>query len=488
MKKVILIVFVLFVGVSLYAQDTTANLPDRWTLEECIDYARQHNLQVRVSELNLMDSKVLLDQSKAERYPNLNASSGLQHSVGRSINPLTNAIIDQPNTSHDYNLSSRVNLFSGFTQQNIIQQNKANFRANEFELAGTINDITLQIVTGYTNILFNKELLANAEATLRVSELQRERTRKQVEAGALPQASLYELEAQYAGDELAVINATNSLELAKLNMKQLLLIPANRGFNVVDPELELESTQEYPVSAQEVFEIAEDSQPIILAVDERIKSSEFGYKAARGNLYPSLTAQGGLYSAYSSAAREGMLPRPGSPLIDVEKPIGYFYDADNNQVPVVYPTKEATELEENNYMNQLQYSFRRYVGVSLNIPVFNGYSARSAVSRARIQHDQARLQSRIVRQDLRQTIEQAAQDVKAAALTFRSNQNLVRSQREAFRSAEQRFNLGATNAVDYNLAKANLDVALSNLIRAKYDYIFKTKVLDFYQNKPLSFD
>lgn len=487
MKKVILTLFVLLGNISLHAQETPERYQEQWTLEECIEYARQHNLQVKGSELALLGTKVELERSKAERFPSLNAGGGYSYSVGRSVNPFTNIIENNPISSQNYYISSNVTLFNGFSQQNIIRQNKAEFKANEFELASTINDISLRIVTAYTSILFNKELLANAEAQLKVSELQRERTRRQVEVGSLPQASLYELESQYASDELSVINAINNLELAKLNLKQLLQIPATEPFNIVDPELELNDVQEYPVSAQEVYDVAEDTQPAILAVDERIISSEFGLRAAKGYLYPSITAQGGLYTNYSSVAPD-ILPAEGTEMETFEVPIGYYYGPDNTPQIVYSAEQRPLEFQENTYLNQLDYNFRRNVGVSLNIPIFNGYSARSAVSRARIQQDQAQLQARIARQELRQAIEQATQDVKAAALTYRSNLNLVRSQREAFRSAEQRFNLGAANAVDFNLAKTNLDVAESNLIRAKYDYIFKTKILDFYLNKPLSFE
>lgn len=486
MKKFSLFVFALLAGFGAYAQQG-GQIPSQWTLEECIEYARQHNLQVKQSELGLMSSKVELDRSKADLFPTLNAGGSYTNSVGRSIDPFTNVIIDRPVTSQSYFASSSVTLFNGFAKQNAIRQNKAAFKANEFELAAMRNNISLQIVTAYTNILFNRELLENAEARLRATLLQEERTRKQVEVGALAQAALFEIEAQAASDELAVTNAVNALELAKLNLKQLLQLPAGQPLNIVDPELELENVQEYPVSAAEVYDIAEDTQPVINAVDARIVSSEYGLRAAKGSMLPSISAQGGVSTAYSSAAPE-VLPAEGSEMEDIQVPIGFYLDQDNAPQPVYTVQERPIEFQENTYFNQLDFNLRRFVSVNLNIPLFNGFRTRAAVSQARISQDRAQLQAQIARQQLRQTIEQAAQDVKAAALTFRSNQNLVRSQREAFRSAEQRFNLGAANAVDYNIAKTNLDVAESNLIRAKYDYIFKTKILDFYLNKPLSFN
>jgi outer membrane protein len=483
MKKISVFILALLSGFGAMAQQASQT-PTRWTLEECLDYARQHNLQVKQSELGLLSSKIELDRSKADLYPTLNAGGSYSYSVGRSIDPVTNGVVDEPLGQQSTFINTGVTLFNGFAKQNTIKQNKTAFKANEFELAATKNNISLQIVTAYTNILFNRELLANAEARLRATRLQMERTQKQVEVGALAQASLFEIEAQGASDELAVTNASNSLELAKLNLKQLLQLPASQSVEIVDPELELEEVKEYPVSAEEVYDVAEDTQPAINAADTRVISSQYGLRAAKGYLLPSISAQAGINTAYASLSRP--LPIPGTEREEVV-PVGFYLDENNAQQPV-YIVDDVSDYEELDYFGQLDYNLRRYAQVSLNIPIFNGFQTRSAVSRARITQDRAQLEAQITRQQLRQTIEQAAQDVKAAALTYRSTENQVRSLREAFRSAEQRFNLGAANAVDYNIAKTNLDVAESNFIRAKYDYIFKTKILDFYLNKPLSFN
>lgn len=481
MKKLSLFFLSMLFGYAGFTQES-----NQWTLEECIEYAHQHNLQVKQSQLDLLSSKVELDRSKADLFPTLNAGTGFSNAVGRSIDPFTNVMIDEPVTSQNYSLTSGLTLFNGFSQQNIIKQNKALFKANEFELAQMKNDISLQIVTAYTNILFNKELLAQAESQMQATQSQLDRTRRQVEVGVLPQASLFEIQAQLASDELRMTDAMNNLEFARLNLKQLLQLPADTSIEIVDPEVELEEVQEYPVSAGEVYEVAEQTQPGIAAADARIEGSRLGLRAAKGNLLPSVSAQGGFVTNYSSAAPD-FIPVEGSSTITEAQPMGYFVTPEGRETVFVETTRPE-HMQEFNYTDQLDYNLRRFVQVNLNIPIFNGFQTRSNVGQARIRQDQAQLQSQITRQQLRQTIEQAAQDVKAAALTFRSNTNQVRSLREAFRSAEQRFNLGAANAVDFNIAKTNLDVAESNLIRAKYDYIFKTKILDFYQNKPLSFD
>lgn len=448
MKRIYLLIFALLPALEGFAQEEKGPA-NQWSLQECIEYAREHNLQVKQSQLGLLSEKVELVRSKADLYPTLNAGANYNYSVGRNIDPFTNEVVDRPTSQQSYYLSSDVALFNGFRKQYLIKQNKASLEAVGFELAGTINNISLQVISAYTRILFNRELLETAERRLEATGLQQERTAKQVEVGVLPQASLFEIQAQYASDELAVTEAQNNFELALLNLKQLLRLPAEESVNIVDPEIELEFAEVFPVSAEEIYEVAEDTQPVINAVDAWVVSSEYGLKAAKGALYPTIAAQGDVFSSYSNT---------------------------------------ATVPGDFSYFDQLDLTLRRSVSLRLNIPIFNGLSARSTVSRARIAQDRAQLQAQIARQELRETIELAVQDVKAAALTYRSTLNQVKSLEEAFRSAEQRFNLGAANAVDYNISKTNLDVARSNLIRAKYDYIFKTEILDFYLNEPLSFE
>lgn len=193
MIKISFFVFAFFASASVLAQQT-GEPEDQWTLQECIEYAEKHNLQVKQSELSLLSSKVELERSKADLYPTLNGGSSLSYSVGRTINPVDNEFIDDPVTYQNYSLSSGVTLFNGFSKQNLIKQNKLEFKANELELAGIRNNISMRIASAYLDILFSMELLENAKTQLRTSGLQVERTRKQVEVGTLPQASLYELE------------------------------------------------------------------------------------------------------------------------------------------------------------------------------------------------------------------------------------------------------------------------------------------------------
>jgi outer membrane protein len=489
MKKVLLAGGLLLLGYIAQAQEPQANLDrnKRWTLQELVEYAYRHNLQVRQSELDLLSSQVELKRSKLDLLPDLNANANYAYSVGRSIDPITNLIIDRPITSQNYGINSGVTLFNGFALRNTIKQNNLNYEARQNDLADIRNDIGLNVATAYLNILLNQELLRNAEARLVSSSTQLERTQKLVDAGSQARANYFEVNAQVANDRLAVTNAQNNLELARLNLKQLLQIAAEETLLLEIPDFELDNVTPYPMAPSAVYEIAEANQPDIKAADLRVEGAELGIDVAKGNLWPVISAGAGASTAYSSIAPPVLLT--GRRSVQVLDTVGFFSDAGNNTVYVTdtVNTETFTNFEENTYFNQLDFNLRRFVQVGINIPIFNGYRARSSVAQARISADRARIQQQQVRQQLRQNIEQAALDVQAAALSYRATKEQVNSLQEAFRATEQRFNLGASSALDYSVAKANLDAAEANFIRSKYDYIFRTKVLDFYRGQPLSF-
>ncbi|EMR01117.1 TolC family protein [Cesiribacter andamanensis] len=485
MKKFsMLMLLLLGGGVYSYAQQAPVNT--RWTLQEAVEYASRHNLQVEQSRLDVMSNQIELKRSKFDLAPTLNAGAGASYSVGRSINPFTNVIEDAAISSQNYFLSSNVTLFNGFSKVNTLRQNQLDLRASEYDLAAVQNDVALNVATAFINILFNQELLASAQARQEASQIQLERTQRQVDAGALPRASYFEIQAQVAGDQLAVTNALNALELAKLNLKQLLQLPADQPMEIVVPQIALDTVQAYEVASTEIYQVAEENQPVIKAAELRQSSSELGVLISRSGYWPTITANAGVQTAYSSLAPD-VLPREGSAFRRDTVAIG-FTGTEPDYMPVYTIRQQPVDFQDNTYFNQLDYNLRRFVSVNLNIPIFNGWSARSRVGQSRIVAERARLQDTQARQQLRQTIEQASLDVQAAALSYRASQNQVASLREAYRATEQRFNYGSATSLDFNLAKSNLDVAEANFIRAKYEYIFKTKVLDFYLGKPITFE
>lgn len=482
-RKNCLLFFVAFVTfTAVKGQNKDQN--KAWSLQECVEYAIRNNIQVKQSSLNTKVEEVNLSQSKANLLPNLNGNTSYSYNVGRSVNPFTNIIVDQPVSAHNASLSSSVTLFNGFQKVNTIKRNKLLLNASQYTYEDTQNEITLQVITAYMNILLNNELLENAELRLVTTDMQLERTSRLVAAGSLPESNLLEIQAQRANDELEIINAKNNIAIATLNLKQLMQLPAQEGMDVVVPEVETPDESDMLAPLSDIYNTALALQPDVKAAEAREESAEYDVSIAQGNRLPSITASGFLGTSYSSVA-DDMLPKEGSPFTQIEVPVGYL--ANDPTQTVVTSQSIPSEYTENTYWNQLDFNLRRGVSIDMSIPIFNGWQTKSAVSRAKINREMATLDVVNTKNALRQNIEQAYLDVQAAQQRYAATKKQVEALQEAFRVNEQKFNLGVINALDYNLAKTNLNVAESDMIQSKYDFVFKTKILDFYQGKPLSF-
>ncbi len=482
-KKNCLLLFVALVTCTI-AKGQSGEQIKAWSLQECVEYAVRNNIQVKQGQLNTKVDEVILSQSKANLLPNLNGNTSYSHNVGRSVNPFTNIIVDQPVSSHNVSLSSSVTLFNGFQKTNTIKRNKVLLNASQYTAEDIQNDVTLQVITAYMNILLNNELLENAELRLVTTDMQLERTSKLVRAGSLPESNILEIQAQRANDELDIINAKNNIAIATLNLKQLMQLPAQEEMDIVVPEVETPDEGGLVESLSEIYSTAVALQPDVKAAEARAEGAEYDVVIAQGNRMPSISASGFLGTAYSSVA-DDQLPKEGSAFTDIEVPVGYLAGDPNQKV--VSTRSIPVEYTENTYWNQLDFNLRRGVSIDMNIPIFNGWQTKSAVSRAKINSEVAALDVVNTKNVLRQNIEQAYLDVQAAQQRYAATKKQVEALQEAFRVNEQKFNLGVINALDFNLAKTNLNVAESDMIQSKYDYVFKTKILDFYQGKPLSF-
>ena len=465
----------------------------RFTLPECIDYAVKNNLSVRQSQWGVVSGEIALQQSKLDLLPSLNANTNLSYSVGRTIDQFTNLYTEAPVRQQDMGLSARVSLFNGLKRLNTIKRNKNNVEVSSLDLEATKNNITLDVITAYTQILLNTELLETANIQLLTTQSQLKRTRRLVEAGSLPRADALQLDAQVAQGETAIVDAENNLALAKLQLKQILQVPADQELTVTTPEVAVPEVTDLPASAEAVYEIAVSTLPAIRSADLQINSAERDIAIARADYYPSISLVGALGSSYSSVA-PSQIPEAGSENEQVVQPIGFFTLPANlgdvpagTQIPVSTVQERPLAFTENTYLNQLDFNLRRFVQLSLDIPIFNNWQVRSNVANTKIGLENARLNALNQRNVVRQNIEQAYLDAKSAAKSYAATQRQVAALQEAFKNTEVRYQAGAIDAVDYNQAKNELNSAESDLVRTKYNYVFSLKVLDFYQNKPLDF-
>ncbi|MCS6967336.1 MAG: TolC family protein [Cytophagales bacterium] len=449
----------------------------RWDLQRCINYALENNLQLKNSLLAIEAAQVNLLQSKMARLPNLNLGANQQWNQGRSIDFFTNLFTTQSVANFNISLNTNLIVFNGFRLSNAIKQNTAALQASQLDVAQAKNELMLNVVSAYLQVLLNKELLEVARTQLQTTVEQLQRTTNLIKAGALAEANQYDLLAQKANDQARLAVAENNFNIAIGRLKLLLQLPLDTPFEVVVPTLPDPSPQDLIMPPSEIFAIAQTHQPNVLSADKNVEVARYGIDLARGNAMPTISLFGSVLSGTSSQTRTNVF---GAPTVTV---IGFLTDDPTKTVSTLQ--SRIISSERTPYWEQLQNNFRNSIGFQIQVPIFNRYQVRTNIANAKIQHQRSQLQAEIVRNQLRQTIEQAYADAKAAQSQFIANQTRLKTLQDAFKIAEQRFNAGAINALEYTLARNNLNIAESDLVRAKFEYIFRMKILDFYAGKEL---
>ncbi|MCU0324287.1 MAG: TolC family protein [Spirosomaceae bacterium] len=475
----ILLFSICFVATQSIGQTTVNSASEKIGLQESIETALRNNISIRQSQLQVDRGINDVAESRYRRYPTVNGGTNLNAFLGRNINPFTNEIITNAVGSNGFGIQSRLLLFDGYQTRNNIELTQLTLNAANSDLQAIKNDISLRVAVAYINVLTQQDLLEVAQKQIEVTKIQLERSDKLVKAGALPETNLYDIKAQLANDELQEVNAQNNVESAKLTLKQLMNISADRNIEPIRIPIPDPSVQAYPLTAQQIYEIAIGYLPDVQAAETRIKMAQKSVDIAKGLKMPTVSASAG-WNTTTTTAAERMI---ASGTID-KRNLGNV-DFNGQKIPLVIETP-GTISEKIPYFSQFTGNMNTNVGVSLQVPIFNGYNAKFRLAGAQIQQKQSELQADNTKIQIRQSIDQAYINMSNAAKRYTSTQNQVRALEETFRAAEARLGAGSINTLDYNIAKTNLDRAKANLVLAKYDYVFRTKVLDFYQNKPLS--
>lgn len=431
----------LFLGLLLLGFSIVGSAQEKWSLQKCIDYALENNIQIKRQALNTVYNENQLNQAKSDILPNLNAGVSNNYSFGRSLNN-DNVYEDVNSTQLNGYISSNITLFNGFILQNTIDQRDLDLQASIFDLEKAKDDIILNIAASYLEILFAEELIEVAEAQIEVTQQQIDRTEQLVNAGSLARGALLEIEAQLAREELQLVNDQNRLQLAYVNLYQLLELPIEESFEIEEPKLPEIKADVTMANSFNVFTNAIKLRPEIKAAQLRVESARKQLEIAKGNQWPTLS-------------------------------FGANY---NNQ----YFNVMSSDLPQLSFSDQLKSNSRYGVGFNLNIPIFNRFMVKNGIENAQLQIEDFRFQLESARNVLQKDIEQAYTNALAALNRYISAEKAVTSSAEAFRYTEEKYNVGMVNSVEYNQSKNNLTIAQSELLQARYEYIFRTKILDFY--------
>ncbi len=480
MRKYSLILLLLIMGWSLLrAQDPNREI---WSLRECLEYAKAQNLALRIAQLDLQNNEVALTRARAARLPNLNGNTNFQVNFGYTVNPFTNEFTSQGNQSFNLGVNSNVTLYNGGRLSRQVDQAEVDQRVSELDLKQAEYDLALNITLAYLDILRNRELVRMAEVQVNSTQGQRDRSKKLVDAGVIPQADLLQLESQIATDQLALVNARNNLETAFLTLMQLLQLDLGQKFGVkevelADPEDELDAT-----SVAEIYRQAEQEQPFIQSADLQVRSAALGESIAQTSMMPNITAGGSMGTGWASGRQrrgESMLIRDTS---DLSVRLGGEF-----QTLTVVNEFEQPTFETYRFEDQLRENINASAFLSLNVPIYNRYQNRAAIQQAEIRREQTRLRAQQSRQQLQRDIQTAYVQARSALGTYQATEKQIEALRLTLQNTEKQFNLGVVNSVDYLIAKNNLERAQNDLVQAKYNYLFRRKVLDFYRGQPIGF-
>lgn len=428
-----------------------------WTLEECVQYAIDHNITIRQQTLNTAYNKNILHQAKMGQLPTLNGNSNYSFQQGRALDQSTYSFTQRVNYV-GLNLNSSVTIFNGMQIRNGIKQQKYILEGSLEDLEKAKNDIALNVALAYLQILLDKELLDVAQSQLEITKQQIGRTRDLVEAGSLALGSLYEIEAQAASEEVQMINAQNALDIAYLTMTQLLELDSVQGFDIVIPEIQLPDSAYQIPTVGVVYTDAVSLLPQVKSAEYGVLRSKMDLNIARGAQSPRISLSGSFNTYFSDNLKK---------VLGVDPVDGIIYGN--------YPFGEQ-------FKDNQTWGFT----VGLMIPIFNGWQVRTGISNARLNLDNAQYQLDLVQNQLFKEIQQAYADARGALNKFLASQKTVASAKESFRYTEEKFNVGLVNTVDYNAAKNQLTQAQSDMLSSKYEFFFKVNVLEFYRGKPFN--
>lgn len=454
MRKLLLLIYLLIFSITTIS----AQQENAWSLEKCINHAIDNNIVIKQQALQTEFQDNTLMQSKLAVLPSINGSASNNFSFGRALDETTYRFTDEANVmSSSFYGGANLTLFNGLQSYNTIQRNKYNLQASLSDLQNIKDDIALNVALNYLQILLNRELVTVTANQLQTTVEQIDKTQKMVNAGSLARGSLFEIQAQAAREEVQLINMQNQLDISYLNIVQLLEIDSTKGFEIAVPEIVVDETWIITGDVGNIYNDAEKIRPEVESARLKLKSAEYDLRIAKGGRSPRLSMSTSFSTGYSDI-RQKLLG------IDIDGPI---YGE--------YPFNE-----------QISDNINYGIGFSLSIPVFNGWQVNTNISNSQINIENYRYSLESSRKQLLKSIQQAFADAGASLKSYYASLKAVESMEESFRYTEQKFNVGMVTPVEYNAAKSQLLNAQSDLAQTKYEYIFKTKVLDFYRGIPLS--
>jgi outer membrane protein len=473
MKGCFKIIVFLLIGSTSFAQE-------KWDLRKCVEYAMLNNISVKQADLQIRFAQLDFQQSKMSQYPGANLTSSLGYSAGRNQDPTSFSLITTGYLFNNYTLQASVELFNWFTKKNTILVKELNLKGTEAGVEKAKNDVALNVAVAYLQILLTKEQANLAAAKVTQTKSQLESTRKQVNAGKLPELNAVNLESLLASDSSSLISAETLAKQSLLQMKALLNMDAGVPFEIVTPSVSgipIENLADLQPEA--VYNLATANMPQQKVDEFNLKAALKNVEVARGSLYPSISLFGSLGSAFNNKAQEVKSKTP------INSPIGKVNVSGTDYQVFPFSPFNSFTYGKINYFNQINQNFRQSIGLSISVPILNGGSLRTAWQRSKLSVKQVELTKEQNSLTLKQDIYKAFNDAVAAIQKFNADKKTVEASQKAYDFAIKRYELGLLSTYDLITTQTTLQQAKIQLIYSQYDHVFKMKLLEFYKGQGL---
>ena len=424
------------------AQPASAGTP--WTLQECIGYALDHNLSVQQSALQVQQREIDLNTARANRLPGVSAGASQNFSFGRGLTA-DNTYANTNTTNTSLSLGADMTLFNGLRNYNNILLGQLNLEAATADLEKARDDIRVAVAQAYVQILYNREIAEVAARQVEIDAQQVDRLEALQANGKATAADVAAQRATLAQSHLSAVQAENNVRLARLDLAQLLELPSPEGFDVVVPGDDALAIP-LPAGPEVIYEEAVGIKPAVRAEETRLAYADRNIALAKGGYLPSLSLSGGLGTNYYTSS-------------------GYAGKS---------------------FFDQLSNNFSQYIGLSLNVPIFSRLSTRNQVRSARVSYDAQQLQLETVKKQLFKEIQQAWYNAISAHSKFESSNEAASAAAESFALAQAKYENGKSSITEFNEAKNQYLKARSDLAQARYEYLYQTRLLDFYRGRNLT--
>lgn len=455
-----------------------------WSLEKCINHAKENNITIRQSVVGMDQAKITLKSSKAQRLPTLNYSSSGGYQWGRTIDYATNTFENQTTNFNSQSLQTGINLYNGGQISNTIKQANIDLMASTKDAQQTFENISLTIASQYLAILLSQEAVEMAKKRLETTQKQLEQTDKLINAGSLPRNERLNLVASVARDEENLLIQQNNVDLGYLDLKSLLNIDPATPMIIQKPAVDqflIDNT--LLVDIEDLYKKSEQRNPGIASSQLKMQSAEIGKKIASSAGLPSLSMFGSISSNYSSSILDFAHPDLSNLTEVLQTPQKINFNG--SDVYIATYTYKGIQYSTKPYFSQLSDNLGQAVGLSLRVPIYNAGIANYNKQRADLAIKTAELNNMQVKQKLKSDIYRAVTDYKAARQRVDVAQREFEAASGSFSNIQKKYDAGSSNSLDLITAKNNANTAEDNLLTARYSLIFRTKVLEFYLGQPI---